>query len=95
MEKRVKTGGREKGTPNKLTRELRETLKTIVELEIEAMPAMIENLPDDKRLEVLVRLLPYVLPKIAPEQSPDSTAPGEKLIMPMFVMDPTKTSTAE
>jgi len=63
MSKREKTGGRQKGTPNKLTREIRATLKGFIEQEIENLPEMLKNLPEEKRLDVLIKLLPYVLPK--------------------------------
>ena len=91
MEKREKTGGREKGTPNKVTKELRETLKNIVDQELDALPAMIHRLPDEKRLDVLVKLLPYVLPKLCPEVKaidPDQLPTiAVELVMPKFVMN--------
>ncbi len=59
-----KTGGREKGTPNKLTKEIRQTLKTALAGQIEKIPELLEQLPDEKRLGYLIKLLPYVLPKV-------------------------------
>ena len=91
MEKREKTGGREKGTPNKVTRELREILKNIIDQELDALPAMIHRLPDEKRLDVIIKLLPYVLPKLCPEVKAidPETLP---LIMPEFVMPDSDTA---
>jgi hypothetical protein len=59
-----KTGGRAAGTPNKLTSELRTTLKGIIAGELEALPQTFEQLPAKERLELLIKLLPYCLPKV-------------------------------
>ena len=64
MAKGKKTGGREQGTPNILTKELRVILKGIVLKELEVIPATLEKLDSDKRLELVLKLLPFVLPKI-------------------------------
>jgi hypothetical protein len=56
-------GGRPKGTPNKLTREVREVLRGIVNNELEALPQRLEQLDDKTRVEALIRLLPYILPR--------------------------------
>lgn len=58
-----KYGGREKGTPNKLTSELRNILKEIISTEIEALPEALKGLEAKERLEIIIKLLPYVLPK--------------------------------
>jgi hypothetical protein len=59
-----KTGGRIAGTPNKLTSELRTTLKEIIAGELDALPQTFEKLPAKERLELLVKMLPYCLPKV-------------------------------
>lgn len=59
-----KYGGREAGTPNRLTKELRTALKNILHQEIELLPDHFQSLEARDRLELLVRLLPFVLPKI-------------------------------
>ncbi len=59
-----KTGGRQSGTPNKLTKELRSVLKGIVNKEIEGLPERLKELDTEKRIEMLVKLMPYVLPKV-------------------------------
>ena len=56
--------GRKVGTPNKLTKELRATLKAIIEKELEAIPETLENLTPEKRIEIIIKLIPYVLPKV-------------------------------
>jgi hypothetical protein len=59
-----KTGGRVAGTPNKITIELRRTLKGIVANELESLPETLGDLPPKERLELLIKLLPFCLPKV-------------------------------
>ena len=59
-----KFGGREKGTPNKLTKELRAALKDVLYDEIERLPHRLNELETKDRLELLVKLMPYVFPKV-------------------------------
>lgn len=61
-----KFGGRRKGTPNKLTRELRATLKDILFDEIEQLPNLMSQLTPKQRLELMVKLMPFALPKVNP-----------------------------
>ncbi len=61
-----KYGGREAGTPNKLTKELRAALKNILHQEIELLPDHFSKLNDKDRLELLIKLLPFALPKVVP-----------------------------
>ncbi len=56
--------GRPKGARNRATSQIREALKAILDEELEALPAMLEALPIEKRLDIVLRLLPYVLPKV-------------------------------
>lgn len=64
MAKGAKTGGRELGTPNKLTKELRNSLKDIVYSEIEKIQNNFDKLDAKDRIELLIKILPFVLPKI-------------------------------
>ena len=59
-----KTGGREQGTPNRLTIELRAALKEIIYQEFAGLPDRLEKLEPKDRLELLTKLLPFVLPKV-------------------------------
>jgi hypothetical protein len=59
-----KTGGRVAGTPNKVTSELRKTLKGIIASELEALPTTFEQLQPKGRLELLIKLLPFCMPKV-------------------------------
>ncbi len=62
--KRQKTGGRTAETPNKITIELRKTLKGIIAGELEALPTTFEQLQSKERLELLIKLLPFCMPKV-------------------------------
>jgi len=64
MSKRQKTGGRVPGTPNRLTKELRAKLKDIIYQELETLPDRLEKLDNKERLELLTKLLPYIIPKV-------------------------------
>lgn len=59
-----KFGGRKKGTPNRLTKETRTLLKNIVYSEIENIETLLSDLETEKRLEFIIKLLPYVVPKV-------------------------------
>jgi len=61
---RVNRDGRPAGATNKLTKELRTLLKDLMFTEISKIPEILENLEPKDRLELLIKLMPYVLPKI-------------------------------
>lgn len=56
--------GRPKGSANVITREVRGVLKGIIAGELERLPDYLAKLDESKRLDVILRLLPYVLPKV-------------------------------
>ncbi|MDA9294231.1 hypothetical protein N9P98_00235 [Flavobacteriaceae bacterium] len=60
----IKHGGRKKGTPNRLTKEVRAVLKEVVFDEISQIHLHFEKLDPKERVELLIKLLPYVCPKI-------------------------------
>ena len=74
-----KYGGRQKGTPNRLIKELRESLALIMKSEIELLPQHLKNLEIKDRLSLLVRLLPYLMPKAELEEL-NSNEPLEPII---------------
>ena len=61
-----KIAGREKGKPDKLSTELRNILKGIIESELEALPGLLNKLSEKDRAFLLIKLLPFVLPKVEP-----------------------------
>lgn len=64
--KGIKTGGRQIGTPNKLTKELREKLKAVIEIELTNLPQYFSEIDTAGKIDLLVKLIPYVLPKVTP-----------------------------
>jgi hypothetical protein len=47
-----------------LTTELRDTLKTIMQNEIEKLPETLEQLEPKERVNVICKLMPFVFPKV-------------------------------
>jgi len=58
--------GRPKGTPNKLTKEIRQSLKNAIGGHIEQIGKDLDERPTKDRLEILTRLLAFILPKVQP-----------------------------
>ena len=63
MAKGIKTGGRTKGTPNSTTAETKELLQTIVSNEMETITELLEQLTPKERIDAIIKLLPYIVPK--------------------------------
>ena len=59
-----KYGGRKKGTPNRLTKELRVLLKDIMYQELEEIQERFSLLEPKQRIELIIKLMPYILPKV-------------------------------
>jgi len=64
---RQKTGGRKPGTPNRKTSEIRETLHSIMDAEIQNLPVLLKALEPAKRIEAIIRLMPYIMSRIQAE----------------------------
>ena len=47
-----------------LTSDLRKTLKAMIQSELERLPEALETLEPKERLNLICRLLPFVLPKV-------------------------------
>ena len=58
-----KTGGRKLGTPNRMTKELRSILKDMMYQEIDIIQDHLDQLSPKERIEILIKLMPFVLPK--------------------------------
>lgn len=59
----MKYGGRQKGTPNRMTKELRTVLKDLLYEELEKLKEHLGALNPKDRIELIIKLMPYVLPK--------------------------------
>ena len=60
----IKYGGRKKGTPNRLTSELRIILKDVLYKQLESIEEDLNNLEAQQRVDLIIKLMPYVFPKI-------------------------------
>ena len=72
MAKGYKTGGRQIGTPNKRTA-ITKNIEDMVLQEFEKIPAYIESLNNKERLEFIIKLLPYAVPKYTHKTISDKT----------------------
>jgi hypothetical protein len=63
-EKREKTGGREKGTPNKTQAQIRAYFQMIVEDNLEGLLADLKRLKPAERLKYTIELSKFVLPQL-------------------------------
>ena len=59
-----KFGGRKKGTPNKVTKEIRSVLKDLIYYELDQIEKQLNQLEPKERLEILIKLMAYALPKV-------------------------------
>lgn len=59
-----KTGGRTKGTPNKVTEDLREKVSHILESQYETILKDLNKLEPKDRINIWIKLLEYALPKL-------------------------------
>jgi hypothetical protein len=64
-DKRIKTGGRTAGTPNKLTFHTRQLLLNAVSDELEELPELLARLAPAQRVDCLIKLCKYALPPMA------------------------------
>ena len=56
-------GHKPKGVPNRITRDFREIVKSILEKRLEEVDELIDKLAPDKKLNVILTLLSYAMPK--------------------------------
>jgi len=76
----IKHGGRKKGTPNRLTRELRDVLKDVVYQE------NLNKLDPKNRIDLLIKVIPFVCPKIKSENH-DLNEPSDTSFLSLLAMD--------
>ena len=66
-----KTGGRQKGTPNKITTEIREFLASLVFDNMDLIKQDVRNMTTEQRAAFLPKILPYIAPKMKPKAEKD------------------------
>jgi hypothetical protein len=59
---RPKTGGRLKGTPNRITATLKFQLSQVLTSEYDRIPELLDKLTPTQRLNIVVRLSQFILP---------------------------------
>lgn len=85
MAKGVKTGGRQKGTSNKLSGTVKEMITQFVTDELQHLPTLLNKLEPKDKAEYIIKLLPYIVPKIAPAEAPNGKNYQERsLVHSMF-----------
>lgn len=47
-----------------ITKDLRNQLKELVKAELDKLPDTLENIESKERLDILLKLMPFVLPKV-------------------------------
>jgi hypothetical protein len=62
--KRLKTGGRVSGTPNKVTKCIRESIQTILDENFDQIRNDIKELNPKDRIEILIKFAEFVIPKM-------------------------------
>ena len=66
MAEGVKTGGRQKGTPNKSTGEVREAIAAFASANVDQMGDWLNAIDDPgKKLDLFLRAIEYHIPKLA------------------------------
>lgn len=70
MSKGKKTGGRQKGTPNKNNAEIRQSVNTFISNNIDSIQATFDKLEPMDQLKFIDRMLNYTLPKLSFEVLP-------------------------
>lgn len=66
--KRYKTGGRAKGTPNKVTKCIRESIQIILDENFDQIRNDIKELNPKDRIEILIKFAEFVIPKMQRNQ---------------------------
>ncbi len=77
MARGVKTGGRKKGIPNRITQDIREVLNDFLEREMANIDRYFEAIDPKDRLAFIIKLLPYMLPKYENTSYDDKFAKAE------------------
>lgn len=85
----LKFGGRQKGTPNKNTNEIREYLQRLISVNLDTLQSDLDSLEPKDRLLFLEKILPYIIPKYNNLQieSNHSFNKDSPLIIDDFVID--------
>ena len=70
---KTKTGGRTKGTPNKVNQQLKEKLGSYIEENFETILEDVQMSRRSDRIKFYLKIMEYVLPKVKPSETPTET----------------------
>lgn len=76
----IKTGGRSKGTVNKSTSETKELLQKIVSNELGNITSLLGKLKPKERIDAIIKLLPYIVPRQSEISIPNEEPPRNIVI---------------
>ena len=76
-----KFGGRKKGTPNKDTKALRERIEALLDDQWHQLLQDIKQLKPKERVDMVIRLLEYALPKLHRSEIRETSTVEEMLAM--------------
>ncbi len=63
MAQGFKTGGRQKGTQNKVSGTIKEMISLSIRKELESLPTLLKKLEPKELIEVMIKLMAYLVPK--------------------------------
>jgi len=69
--------GRPKGKPNKITQNIRQVLKSVFESELENIPELLAECEPSARLEIIIKIMPFLIPKSSSIESEPQTATSD------------------
>jgi hypothetical protein len=69
---RIKSGGRKLGVQNKTSAETKEALQAILNKEFANIPELLEQLTPKDKLDALIKMMPYIVPKQTEVINPES-----------------------
>ncbi len=77
----IKTGGRKKGTPNKTTKEIRNTLSLLLSNNLENLQKDIDKLEPKDRIKTLIDISKFIIPtlKAIELKNDNETKPNERV----------------
>lgn len=92
MAKGKKTGGRQKGTPNEVTKELRAKVSAFLSDNWSLIESDFKQLQPKERLMFYEKLMSYGLPKLQTINAPDLDNSGQPIGLRSLVIVPASTA---
>lgn len=74
---RLNPNGRPKGKLNKVTQNIRQVLKSVFESELKSIPELLAECEPSARLEIIIKIMPFLIPKSSSIESEPQTATSD------------------